>query len=288
MPDMSRFHEFMEKFIPMLLQRKFRKEDVQMWLEKALKEIGAREASQLRLGEQRRMTELLNRYFGATAEGVKGQDYPGYAYLERVGGVDIPGLEAPAVPGDYQEKLQAIAELVRQFAIAREAGEFPTEATIKDGTQMFGSKATLGWLDKYFGGEMRKEEIAGAEELRGIERDKLGVRREELKLKKKGKEEKPGKEGTLEKLIKDREKLINKMDIPLEGEEAEVERINRLTKQINALQKEMGLKSDEEYKEVAERLKAKGYTNKNIDRYPEVISMIKKQGFEIWVLKGYL
>jgi len=275
----------MQKFIPMLLQQKFEKERVQGWLDKTLKEYGALEGMQTRGAERTQMTEMIRAILSSMREGVKGQDYPGAELLRRMGGMELPGVEVPAVPGDYQEKLQGMGDLMKQLALAKETGEFPTEATIGDATGLLGSKAVMSFLEKLFGGELRKGELAAAEETTKLEWDKLGVRRAELK--EKGKEEKPGKAGMLEKLIKEREKLRDKVEVE-EGDESDYDRLERLTKQISGLQKEMGLKSDGEYKEAARRLKAKGYTSKNIDKYPEVISIIKREGFEIWVLKGYL
>ncbi len=50
----------------------------------------------------------------------------------------------------------------------------------------------------------------------------------------------------------------------------------------------LGMKSDEEYERLAAQLKAQKFTMEDVYSRPDIQAAIKSQGFEIWVLRGYM
>jgi len=269
MPEMQDFHKFMENFVKMLVQQGFEEDRVRRWLQKSLREYQELGKLQTKQAQESRMTSLLNRLFGVTAEGVKGKDYPEADFLESLRGMGIPGMEIPAVPSDYADKKQAIGDIVRQFAISREAGEFPAESIIEDGTQFFGSKAMLDLLDKYFKGEMRKDEITGAEDLRKIEWEKVKIRKKGEKTNKELKED-------LEDLEDERDDCVEKLTKaggPIEEEDVKMQqfyiaKIDKINGEIKKLEGKLGeklLPTEEDKKKFEERARANTAAGRPID-----------------------
>jgi len=313
--ELDKFNAFMNKFIMMLINQQTAEERLgrqirgyeawgetqaesqRGWLENALEKIAAQEEAETRLIGKRDISELLKTLFGATKEGVKGLDLPPYKFTEQLQDLGIPetyGVPLPTLPEEYPQKKEEYQNVMRDLAISLQTGEYPREETIKSATQILGSDFVNEWLaglEKTIGGraerEIRGKEYEAKEEGRKLGWAELKQRIEEGKGKANGK--KTDAE-TLKALIKERnshrDKAANINYAPKRKEYTTL--VDKETKQINALQKKMGMKSDEEYQELADKLKLKGYTNKNIREHPDLIKDVESKGYTLWVLMGYL
>lgn len=290
------FNRFMSQFIPMLVRQQMEQQRSKMWLDKTLKEYGAWFEGQKGLQESAAEREKAMAILKLIIDSLKGLDRPELALpgrLQESGyGEAFPGLAPAARPPQkitYEEATTPYAELMGTIAESFNLAPEFIEA-IHGTTMLKGSKYDqkviedkLKQIKEEADRKLREKGLKGEAESRAIKKKEVGLREEELKLEKGKAEGKTTKEKKLKDLLKKRErfKLVN-------IGEADEDMII-LTKQINALQKELGQKSYEEYEILASDLKAQGYdTLKKIEKTPGMIDDIKKDGYEIWVLAGYL
>ena len=246
---------------------------MQIYLNNYLEELKAREAYAER-GEARGYdiaTKL--KLLDSVLKGTEKLDRPGMAGLMRAPELGMDFGLPEISPEQYGEAIRPYTETMADQAGALEAGKYLPAEKMGVATQLLGSERAMDLLKEI--GKTR-----AGREAREVTREKTKLGWAELAAKKKG--EIPDKElkKTLDKLINRRDKA--RLD-PLEEEEA-----NKLTKQINALYKKLGKKSEKDYEDLAEELRAKGYTIEKIKETPGMVKDLEKQDFEIWILAGYL
>jgi hypothetical protein len=197
----------------MMQQQKYIKESNEAWLARSLKEYGAYEDMQGRLGTDRTKRELLMEYVRKMGKGVEGLDRPALAMTPRAkeAGLEgyIPGVNFPQ-PTVKREKaiaptMDSLRDITRQF--------FPENLDIQEAiTNLMmtkGSDEALGQMKDY-------TKIIEAEKERDLrtkalkhEETGLGLRAKELAYKKTGTEK---VDKTITKIERARENRNDLMD----------------------------------------------------------------------------
>lgn len=304
--DLSNLNRFMNRLLPMLLRRRFEKQRVEDWLQKSLKEYEAWGETQATVQERAAENQIKMQLLKVGAIGVKDMDRPLIELLSRLGEAGVTGPGIPTIsPEAYGELKAPYAEMRPQFAEAMEAAEYPTQEQITAATRLYGSKWVDKWLQDLEKKKLEAERRRVQEMGFGVEKDKtalgwaeLGVKEKELGVKKTEKKDKEllsaldKKERILTDQLKDFEEdlgvMVDDPKVMAKKKQVELIRKQKMSLLKRIMKKYKGLKSEKEYTEVAAGLKAKGYTSDNIEKHPDVIKKIKENGFEIWVLIGYL
>jgi len=274
--DLQEIFRVLNEIMPYIAQQKMREDfernKMQMQMQKEMEIMGRRagyeEEKQARTSENAIKLELVK----TGKIGVADLDRPLDELLYRLGQAGVTHPALPTIsPEIIEQRRRPYTEMMAGQA---EALGLPESIIEKTGvaTQLKGSPFAMDLL------EQQRKTRAGREQ-REISRGKTKLGWAELAAKKKG--EIPNKE-----LKKKQNELIKRRDKARASWDEEGEQ--KLTKQINALYEKFGEKSEKDYESLAESLKAKGYTIEKIRKTPGMVEDLKKQGFEIWILAGYL
>jgi len=198
MADIQGWQEFMAQIMPMLYRQKMQKGQSEQWLQNALKQYAASEASSKRLGQTRfnqdQIMEVLKSILGGTEKMVR----PGMAGVQRAGemGINVPGV-IPVSKEDYSIASEPSVDALKQIAIALGSGDYPSEEAIGQISSLLGEEVTTDFLDDLLKEKDRKEGLAFDKEkllatLSGqdLEKGRQDIERQKLKAEKGGKGEK--------------------------------------------------------------------------------------------------
>lgn len=274
--DLQEIFRVLNEIMPYLAQQKmrtdFERNRIQMQIQKEMeimgRRAGYREEEQLRARDIARGLETL----GMMTESVKGLARPELELRRRA---PLSGIETGLPPYDPEQAEREMApteSLMQHMAKTLEERKFMLPEKIALATRILPLKTITER-------PLEIEKARAGREAREITREKTKLGWAELAAKKKG--ELPEKE-----LKKKLDKLINRRDKARGSWDEEGEQ--KLTKQINALYKKLGEKSEKDYENLAENLRTKGYTIEKIKETPGMVKDIERQGFEIWILAGYL
>jgi len=275
--DIEEIFRVLNEIMPYIAKQKMRLDQerkiMQMYLDRELeimrRRAGYREEEQFRGRDISRDLGVL----GTFLKSLEGLARPELEMRRRA---PLSGIETglpPHVPEEYEAEMAPIEDIMQYMTKAFEEGKFMVPEKVALATRILPLKTITER-------PLELEKAKAGREQQRLREEEIKLGREELEAKKKG--ELPDKElkKTLDKLINRRDKA--RLDA-FDEEEA-----NKLTKQINALYKKLGEKSEKDYEEAATGLKAKGYTSENIEQYPDVVKKIESKGFKLWVLMGYL
>ena len=158
MADIQGWKEFMAQIMPLLYRQKMQKGQMETWLQNALKQYAAQEASSKRLGQTRFDQSKLLELVKAISGGTEGKIMPGKLLSQRAGemGIDFPGT-IPVSKEDYSIASEPPVDALKQIAIALGSGDYPSEEAIGQISSMFGEEVTTDFLDDFLKEQGRKE-----------------------------------------------------------------------------------------------------------------------------------
>jgi len=194
MADIQGWQEFMAQIMPLLYRQKMQKGQMETWLQNALKQYAAQEASSKRLGQTRfdqsKIIELIKAISGGTEDKIM----PGKLLSQRAGemGINFPGT-IPVSKEDYSIASEPSVDALRQAKISLELGEWPSEDVIRQMGSVFGEEFVTNFFDDFlkeqsgkrtleFDKEKLLATLSGQELEKGrqkIETRKLDIREEE-------------------------------------------------------------------------------------------------------------
>ena len=204
MADIQGWQKFMTQIMPLLYRQKMQKGQMETWLQNALKQYAAQEASSKRLGQTRfdqsKIIELIKAISGGTEDKIM----PGKLLSQRAGemGINFPGT-IPVSKEDYSIASEPPVDALRQIAIALGSGEYPSEEAIGQIGGLFGEEVTTDFLDDFLKEKGReegltfdREKLAATLSGQDLEkgRQKIETRKLDIREKEGGDKEKKGKD----------------------------------------------------------------------------------------------
>ncbi len=296
------FHKFMNQFLPMLIQQQQEKKRQDMYLQNALTKYEAFGEQQGKIQDRSRRNNIISAIIGAAKGQSVDQPFPMEFLIKQLEG-QLPQEDMGTlnVPDEYEANRESAQAAIQRAAIALQSDQDVSSTDIGIIVNTFGQDTTMEILDKIKASKHKTADrgLRGNELTEMVKRTALGereagIRESELTLEK-TKQSTKGKQSELEKLsdlLKERRKLQASLASYTglrSGAEAGVEaQVEKMTKQIAGLQNKLGMRSDEEYERLAAQLKAQKFTMEDIYSRPDIQAAIKSQGFEVWVLRGYM
>lgn len=265
----------------------FERNRIQMQIQKEMeimkRRAGYREEEQFRGRDIARELEALGTFLKTGAEGVKGLDRPLLQLLEHLATAGISGEEIPTI--EPEKVGAALAPYTEMMAGQAGALGLPESFIEKMGvaTQLKGSPFAMDLLEQQI-------KTTAGREARGLKEREIKVKEEELKLKGK----KTPKEAKKE--LKEREKrafsLREKIAKPPEDTTPEQKKLwkDELAieeEEINKLKKQVGKKTDEDYRAMAAHLNREGFKIIDVDTNKDLRQWLTEQGYSVTRLRGF-
>lgn len=195
MGDLTKLNEFMKQFLPLLLRGQMDEKRVQLYLDKALKEIEAYGKVRGAESEKEFGRKIMLQLIESLQTGAEGLDRPTEALLMRAGEL---GIEHPSLPTVTREGYgQAIAPFQETGATMTgllEESQYPSEAEISNAIRVYGSKPVNEWLKELEKKRTGEAKLKETKESRLLQKERLthdqavlAQRKEEFALKGVGK-----------------------------------------------------------------------------------------------------
>lgn len=198
MADIQGWKEFMAQIAPMLYRQKMQKGQMETWLQNALKQYAASEASSKRLGQTRFDQSKIMELIKAGGGGVEGKPRPEQllALVLKEMGIGVPGI-TDVTRESYGKAIEPEVGAMRQIAISRGAGEYPPDEALGQIAGVLGEESVADFLDDLFkekgrteGLEFDREKLAATLSGQDIEKGRQEIERGKLEAEKGGKGEK--------------------------------------------------------------------------------------------------
>ena len=296
------FHKFMNQFLPMLIQQQQEKKRQDMYLQNALTKYEAFGEQQGKIQDRSRRNNIISAIIGAAKGQSVDQPFPMEFLIKQLEG-QLPQEDMGTlnVPDEYEANRESAQAAIQRAAIALQSDQDVSSTDLGIIANTFGQDTTMEILDKIKASKhktadrgLRGNELTEMVKRTALAEREAGIRENELTLEK-TKQSTKGKQSELEKLsdlLKERSKLqaslVSYTGIKADYEPETEAQVEKMTKQIAGLQNKLGMRSDEEYKRLAAQLKAQKFTMEDVYSRPDIQAAIKSQGFEVWVLRGYM
>ena len=198
MADIQGWKEVMAQIMPMLYREKMQKGQMETWLQNALKQYAAQEASSKRLGQTRFDQSKIMELIKAGGGGVEGKPRPEQllALVLKEMGIGVPGI-TDVTRESYGKAIEPEVGAMRQIAISRGAGEYPPDEALGQIAGVLGEESVADFLDDLFKEKGRtegltfdREKLAATLSGQELEKGRQEIERGKLKLEESGKGEK--------------------------------------------------------------------------------------------------
>ena len=198
MADIQGWKEFMAQIAPMLYRQKMQKGQMETWLQNALKQYAASEASSKRLGQTRFDQSKIMELIKAGGGGVEGKPRPEQllALVLKEMGIGVPGI-TDVTRESYGKAIEPEVGAMRQIAISRGAGEYPPDEALGQIAGVLGEESVADFLDDLFKEKGRtegltfdREKLAATLSGQEIEKGRQDIEKQKLKAGEGGKGEK--------------------------------------------------------------------------------------------------
>ena len=204
MADIQGWKEFMAQIAPMLYRQKMQKGQMETWLQNALQQYAAREASERRLGKERFGQDKIMEIIKAGAGGTEGKPRPEQllALVLKEMGIDMPGI-TDITRESYGKAIGPEVDAAKKMAISRVTGDYPPEEALEQIAGVLGEESFADFLDDFFKEQGReegltfdREKLAATLSGQDLEkgRQKIETRKLDIREKEGGDKEKKGKD----------------------------------------------------------------------------------------------
>jgi len=303
MPNTRRFHTFMTKFVPMLLQQKFQEEQVKRWLEKSLQEYEAYGKQQEEVQNRALMNTIIELFVKQGMKGAEDLDLPLLGGLERLKqtgvGEAYPELRLPTPTTTYEEATKPFQELASQYVASQEGVRMPEAQAIINAIRLKGSDFLTDWVkevaetkQKEAEREVRKGELTETEESRKLREKELTQRKKEYVAGEKGEKKTSELADDLEELSNERWEAISDIadldpDIDEDKYKTIKSKILNLNDKIKSLKGKLKSDPDKRHAEAAKEIKKQGYSKEDIFKDEGLMRWIDENGLSPWILLEY-